>query len=553
MPQGNHYALIIGNTQYQDLCQLAAPEVDVRAMARVLGDQDIGDFKTTILLNKDSRSLNLGIQQFFSSAKPDDTVLFYFSGHGVLNDHGELFLATSDTREKWPDATSTALRFVLDMSERSFAERKILILDCCYSGTATESIGTKGKSETLWEPKTEEPGKGVVILAASAARQAAFETLKSEKVRRNTPSIFTRHLVEGLETGDAAKEDEPYISILDLFEYTERRMKQVGAKHQPQCKLAGAQGPIHIHIAKNIKHWKFLWPEPLRGLLVSSLPRDQQVAIDMLGVIAAGRDKDLAKRAIEGLKRLSLGEHAEVREKARVTLAELGITPPQLPLKLRISSILKVLSQGLLDAVDRKPWWLVTLVATLVSIWVTSLNLSLLLAFLVGACAVISALVSFICFFVSLAQYMFLDSKNAARLESSALFVLFSVICCTGFIAFQTDNINEAVQRVFSVRRIEIPQLIIVRPPESPAPRPRLSWTKRLENWFTIRDRDDAIRVFFIAFAALGGLTGLVTAKESYMAGLFLGATIGGIVGTLIGSIVSAAMSIGSSLPRIFP
>lgn len=556
MAQANRYALIIGNTEYRNdekkLCPLATPSVDVRAMARVLGDPDIGDFKVKKLLNKEWSSLNKEIQTFLNARGPDDTALLYFSGHGVVNDDGELHLATPNTQEKVLESTSTPLSFILKMLERSYAERKILILDCCYSGTATQSMGPK--SQTLWKPSLEKPGKGTAILAASTARQMAFETLKSEKVKENAPSVFTRFLVEGLETGNAAQEGKPYISATDLFKYAEDRMREVGAKHTPELKLTSAQGSIRI--ARNAKYVKL--PELLQRLVDSPLSTDQQRAIRRLDKLAAGEDQDLAKRAREELKRLSLSEYAEIRRKARTVLTKLRIQPPQLPIKLRILFLFKALSHGAIDAFNKKPWWFVTFIAILPSLGILSLKLPPTIAFIIGVFVAILAFGSWTYFVVSVAKWLSMGYKKSAQLESSVLLALFGAICCAGFITFQTDCINRTMRSIFALR-IERPLLeepvaaAPARPSDDSTSQPGPSWSETIEDWFTFEDRDDAIRIFFVAFAVLGGLTGLSTAKESHIAGMLLGATGGGIIGTLMGAIVSAAMSFGDNLQNILP
>ena len=89
------YALIIGNSIFQDknLSSLAAPDADVEAFADILRDEEIGGFdEVNTLINQDSASIRREITRFFSGKKQKDLVLLYFSGHGVLDDRGRLYL-----------------------------------------------------------------------------------------------------------------------------------------------------------------------------------------------------------------------------------------------------------------------------------------------------------------------------------------------------------------------------------------------------------------------------------------------------------------------------
>ena len=93
-------ALIIGNSQYEDtgLAKLAAPDVDVRALAEVLQTPGIGAFDEVMpLLNEGLATVRKSIARFFDCKHRDDLLLLYFSGHGVRDEQGHLYLAVRDT------------------------------------------------------------------------------------------------------------------------------------------------------------------------------------------------------------------------------------------------------------------------------------------------------------------------------------------------------------------------------------------------------------------------------------------------------------------------
>ena len=96
-------ALIIASYEYQDdsLRQLVAPAQDAEALARVLKDPDIGGFdEVKVLTNRPSHEVRVEIASFFADRKRDDLLLLYFSGHGVKDDDGQLYLATTDTQRQ---------------------------------------------------------------------------------------------------------------------------------------------------------------------------------------------------------------------------------------------------------------------------------------------------------------------------------------------------------------------------------------------------------------------------------------------------------------------
>ena len=121
-------ALIIGNTEYQDpaLSQLAAPREDVNQLANVLRSVEIGAFdEVTTLINESSTQVRLEIESFFADKKLDDLLLLYFSGHGVRDDQGLLYLAAKDTRHNRLRATAIPAAFVRDGMDSSRSRRQV--------------------------------------------------------------------------------------------------------------------------------------------------------------------------------------------------------------------------------------------------------------------------------------------------------------------------------------------------------------------------------------------------------------------------------------------
>ncbi len=97
----NRFALIIGNSEYKDnnLAKLITPGADVEAFARVLENPEIGGFDAVVrLINKPASIIRREISRFLTHKKRrNDLLLLYFSGHGVLDEQGRLYLAAQDT------------------------------------------------------------------------------------------------------------------------------------------------------------------------------------------------------------------------------------------------------------------------------------------------------------------------------------------------------------------------------------------------------------------------------------------------------------------------
>ena len=126
-------ALIIGTSRYDDsgLASLAAPDVDVRELGEALRSPDLGQFDEVVqLVDETSPTVRRAIAQLFHLKRHDDLVLLYFSGHGIRDDQGQLYLATRDTERSLLSATSVEASFITSQMDRSASRRQVLILDC---------------------------------------------------------------------------------------------------------------------------------------------------------------------------------------------------------------------------------------------------------------------------------------------------------------------------------------------------------------------------------------------------------------------------------------
>src|ERR1700752_3565142 len=138
------FALVIGNTEYTDsgLAQLTTPGKDAEGFARVLRDPDICAFdEVYLLLNEPEYIVRGAIDEFFDQKKPDDLLILYFSGHGVRDELGALYLAVKNTIRTRLRSTAIRSDDIREAMDQSRSKRQILILDCSNSGAF--ALGSK--------------------------------------------------------------------------------------------------------------------------------------------------------------------------------------------------------------------------------------------------------------------------------------------------------------------------------------------------------------------------------------------------------------------------
>jgi len=324
------FALIIGNSFYQDsaLARLKTPDADVHALATSLRDPAIGGFdEVQELLNESEATVRRAISGFFDGKKPDDLLLMYFSGHGVLDTQGRLFLAVRDTQRQLLRATSIPAAFITDDMDSSRSKRQVLILDCCHSGAFAR--GTKGEATAITRNTFEGNGYGRIVLTASDSTQYALEGDQADETV--SFSLFTNYLLEGLRNGEADRGGDGWIAVDEWYDYAYERVLNQTPNQTPKKWEYNTQGELVI--ARNPK------PRPVKPVelppylltaLHSELPRVRLEAVEQLEGLLLGPVAELsASAALELRRMLDQDDSYTVRSRAAAILEKL---PPREPI-----------------------------------------------------------------------------------------------------------------------------------------------------------------------------------------------------------------------------
>ncbi|WP_282701408.1 caspase family protein [Streptomyces sp. CC219B] len=237
-PRGSR-AVLIGTSSYDspDLKPLLAVRNNLEVLSELLTG-DNGAFLpgrcTVVQDSADPRGVCRTIRE--AAADAPDTLLVYFSGHGILNhDYTELHLALSGADQNDLRWTTVPFQAIREIFETAPCRNKILVLDCCQSGWVLDAMmGDTGGGEAPLEIR------GTYLLTSSSG------DLKSYAPPTDRYTAFTGELIQLLRDGvPGGPELLPLSTLFEpLAEALERR-------NMPRPRQQGSDGYAALGVVRN--------------------------------------------------------------------------------------------------------------------------------------------------------------------------------------------------------------------------------------------------------------------------------------------------------------
>jgi len=250
----NRWAVIIGVGTYANptIPRLRYATRDAEAMYRFLTTKG-GYPKDNVLLLTDGAGQKPTLQNIrralgeFLYRKPgrEDMVLIYYAGHGAPEvdtagnetDGLAKYLIPMDAEPESLYSTALPMDEIQRIFARIPAERIVMLLDTCYSGTAggrtfmRQQIRAGSINDQFLERLTRSRGR--VIITASGPNEVALESSELGH------GVFTYFLLQGL-AGKADRNGDGVVTVSELYEYVEeqvdRKARAEGGRQRPLMK-----------------------------------------------------------------------------------------------------------------------------------------------------------------------------------------------------------------------------------------------------------------------------------------------------------------------------
>ena len=148
---GEYFALVIGNSRYQEFPSLRTPKNDAEAVAKVLKDEY--GYKTKLILDATRYQIISALNDYRKNLNHDDNLLIYYAGHGALDSvNNDAYWLPVDA-EKDNTANWISTRSISDILNVMTAKHVLIVADSCYSGALTRSALARlqgGKTVDEW-------------------------------------------------------------------------------------------------------------------------------------------------------------------------------------------------------------------------------------------------------------------------------------------------------------------------------------------------------------------------------------------------------------------
>ncbi|QLE43328.1 hypothetical protein FD723_24670 [Nostoc sp. C052] len=246
------WLMLVGVNQYQDdgLPSLSYSTVDCQGLAEALIDAAAQFTQTEVKIYHDFapqppslENILTSLRQITTAAQSFDTILFYFSGHGIVEPNTQqAFLCLADTQKSDLQNTALALQELLLLLGNSGAQNQLVWLDACHSG------GMTLKSTTI-EPLLNATPKMVEVLQQNATKSKGFYALLSCDTNQQSwefpelgHGVFTYYLIKGLQ-GEAV-DSQGLIYVDSLYRYVYHQTLQYIDKSNQQLRLINQQKKV---------------------------------------------------------------------------------------------------------------------------------------------------------------------------------------------------------------------------------------------------------------------------------------------------------------------
>jgi formylglycine-generating enzyme required for sulfatase activity len=290
-------ALVIGNSDYEQVTRLANPANDAADMAAAL--EEIGFDEVTLALDLDHGAMRATLGEFTRTAAGADIAVVYFAGHGIEVGGTNYLIPTDATLAHVDDVEfeAVALSTALHALNRA-GKLKLVILDACRNNPFVPEMDVAGATRSIGRGLARVEPQGSDTLIAYAAREG---TVAEDGDGANSP--YAAALINHLAT--------PGLDVRILFGRVRDEVRAAtGGAQEPFIygSLGGEEIVLAAAAGGGVPGGNGARADPAAGPSEAgeawNAVKDTDIASDLEALIAAFPDSFYARLAASRLERL---------------------------------------------------------------------------------------------------------------------------------------------------------------------------------------------------------------------------------------------------------
>lgn len=234
-------AVLIGTSDYTRLSPLPAVANNLKTLSELLQAPDLWGLPAehcTVVLNPKSIAAMMD-PLYEAGREAKDTLIVYFAGHGLLHSvESDLYLTLVDSHQ---DRMYSAVAYdaVRNELRSSTARRKIVILDCCYSGAA---LGVMSGEDPVARAANSAHVTGTYLMTATTETKTALGGLDDY-------TAFTGELIHLIREG--IPEQPEFLELDTIFKHAQESLRD---KNLPVPQKRERNFAAQIALVRNRAH-----------------------------------------------------------------------------------------------------------------------------------------------------------------------------------------------------------------------------------------------------------------------------------------------------------
>ncbi len=269
------YVITIGASEFKEakwnLTYASKDANDVSSIFKQKNDLFANVYEFT-LSNQDVTVQKIhGLRAALEKTRPNDVVVLFYAGHGLLDDDLNYFLATYDINFKTPSENGLSYDALSSLTDNIASRKKVIFIDACHSGeldkegvvsqaTNTEEVkgdlvfravgdrtvqgktGLENSFELMKYLFTDlRKSSGATIISAAGGFEFALE---SEEWKNGA---FTMCLLDGLKNGKADLDKDGKIMLSELKDYMYKAVPALTkGRQQPTFRSENIRGDFQL-------------------------------------------------------------------------------------------------------------------------------------------------------------------------------------------------------------------------------------------------------------------------------------------------------------------